>query len=51
MREMFMKRPLLTEEHTLFRDAFRHFVEKEVVPYNDQWEKEGIVARTVAQGR
>ncbi len=40
-----MKRPLLTEEHTLFRDAFRHFVEKEVVPYNDQWEKEGIVAR------
>ncbi len=40
-----MKRTLFTEEHTLFRDTFRHFVEKEIVPYNDQWEKEGIVSR------
>lgn len=40
-----MKRTLFTEEHTLFRDTFRHFVEKEIVPYNDQWEKDGIVSR------
>ena len=40
-----MRRTLFTEDHTLFRDAFRHFIEKEVVPYNDQWEKEGIVSR------
>lgn len=40
-----MRRTLFTEDHTLFRDAFRHFIEKEVVPYNDQWEKEGIVPR------
>lgn len=40
-----MQRTLLTEEHTLFRDAFRHFVEKEIVPYNAQWEKDGIVSR------
>lgn len=40
-----MKRTLFTEEHTMFRDSFRHFVEKEIVPYNDQWEKDGIVSR------
>ncbi len=40
-----MKRTLFTEEHTLFRDTFRHFVEKEIVPYNGQWEKDGIVSR------
>ncbi len=40
-----MKRTIFTEEHTLFRDAFRHFVEKEMVPYNEQWEKDGIVSR------
>ncbi|HJT59476.1 MAG TPA: acyl-CoA dehydrogenase family protein, partial [Ktedonobacteraceae bacterium] len=40
-----MKRTLFSEEHTLFRDSFRQFVEKEMVPYNDQWEKDGIVSR------
>ncbi len=40
-----MQRTLFTEEHTLFRDTFRHFVEKEIVPYNQQWEKDGIVSR------
>lgn len=40
-----MQRTLFTEEHNLFRDTFRHFVEKEIVPYNQQWEKDGIVSR------
>jgi alkylation response protein AidB-like acyl-CoA dehydrogenase len=40
-----MRRTLLTEEHQLFRDSFRHFVEKEMVPHIEQWEKDGIVAR------
>ena len=40
-----MRRTLFTEDHRLFRDAFRHFVEKEVVPYYEQWEKDGIVSR------
>lgn len=40
-----MQRTLFTEEHEMFRSSFRHFVEKEVVPYNDQWEKEGLVSR------
>ncbi len=40
-----MQRMLLTEEHSLFRDTFRHFVEKEMVPSNEQWEKDGVVSR------
>ncbi len=40
-----MRRTIFTEEHMLFRDAFRHFVEKEMVPYNEQWEKDGEVSR------
>ncbi len=40
-----MRRTIFTEEHMLFRDAFRHFVEMEMVPYNEQWEKDGEVSR------
>ncbi|MGZ6210459.1 MAG: acyl-CoA dehydrogenase family protein [Syntrophales bacterium] len=40
-----MKRTLFTEEHNLFRDTFKHFLEKEVVPFYPQWEKDGIVSR------
>lgn len=40
-----MKRMLFNEEHEMFRQAFRRFVEKEVAPYHEQWEKEGMVAR------
>ncbi len=40
-----MKRRWLTEEHQMFRESFRHFVEKAIVPFNAQWEKEGIVSR------
>ena len=40
-----MERTFFTEEHLMFRDAFRRFVEKEVVPYHEQWEKAGIVPR------
>lgn len=40
-----MKRTLFTEDHKLFRDSFRHFVAKEMVPYNAQWEKDGHVSR------
>jgi alkylation response protein AidB-like acyl-CoA dehydrogenase len=36
-----------TEEHELFRESFRHFLETEVVPHFDQWEQEGIVPREV----
>lgn len=40
-----MQRTLFTEEHRLFRDSFRHFVKKEIVPYNDQWERDGLIPR------
>ena len=40
-----MKRTLFNQEHEMFRLAFRRFVEKEVAPYHEQWEKEGMVAR------
>jgi acyl-CoA dehydrogenase len=33
------------EEHRIFRDTFRKFLEKEIVPHVDQWEEEGIVPR------
>jgi acyl-CoA dehydrogenase len=38
-----MKRRIFSEEHNIFRDAFRKFLEKEVVPKHPQWEIDGIV--------
>ena len=40
-----MKRTIFEEEHQLFRETFRQFVEKEMVPHNNFWEQEGIVSR------
>ena len=40
-----MKRKLFNEEHEMFRRTFRHFVETEIVPHNEEWEKQGIVSR------
>jgi alkylation response protein AidB-like acyl-CoA dehydrogenase len=42
-----MKRRLLNQEHLAFRDAFRRFLEAEVLPLHEQWEKDGIVPREV----
>jgi alkylation response protein AidB-like acyl-CoA dehydrogenase len=40
-----MKRPIFESEHEMFRDAFRSFVEREVVPQHPDWEKAGMVTR------
>jgi acyl-CoA dehydrogenase len=40
-----MKRTLFNSDHEMFRDQFRKFVERELVPHYDQWEKEGSVPR------
>jgi hypothetical protein len=32
-----------TQDHLDFRKRLRDFLAKEVTPYADQWEKEGIV--------
>jgi len=34
-----------TEEHEMLRDAFKKFIAKEITPYHDQWEKDGVVPR------
>ena len=38
-------RTLYSEEHDIFRESVRRFVEKEITPHHDQWEKDGIVSR------
>jgi acyl-CoA dehydrogenase len=36
-----------TEEHEMLRDAFKKFIDKELAPYHEQWEKDGIVPREI----
>ncbi len=36
-----------TEEHESFRQSFKDFLQKEVVPHIDKWEKEGTVERFI----
>ena len=33
------------DEHRIFRETFRKFLEKEIIPHVDEWEEEGIVPR------
>ena len=40
-----IERSLFLEEHHIFRETVRRFVEKEIVPHHAQWEKDGIVPR------
>ena len=42
-----MRRTIFEEEHELFRTSFRQFVDKELVPHVDEWERAGIVDRDV----
>src|SRR5512137_18868 len=42
-----MKREIFSEEHEIFREAFRKFLEKEVLPHQEEWEKAGIVSRDI----
>ncbi len=48
-----MERDLFREEHDLFRQAFRQFVDREVVPHQEKWNQAGIVDRSAwrAAGR
>jgi alkylation response protein AidB-like acyl-CoA dehydrogenase len=40
-----VRRDIFDDDHDLFRSAFRQFVDKEIVPYADEWEKAGITDR------
>jgi alkylation response protein AidB-like acyl-CoA dehydrogenase len=40
-----MQNKYLTDEHIMFRDAVRKFIEIEIVPHHEQWEHDGLVSR------
>ncbi len=40
-----MDRNIFNDEHQMFRESVRRFIQKEIAPYHEQWEKEGIVPR------
>ena len=42
-----MRRELFEPEHDLFRDSFRRFLEKEIVPRAEEFERAGIMDRAV----
>src|SRR5699024_4277342 len=41
-----MSRTYLNEEHDMFRKSLQKFLEKEAVPYYDQWEKDKAIPRS-----
>ena len=42
-----MRRDLFESEHDMFRDSFRRFLDKEIVPRAEEFEREGIMDRAV----
>ncbi len=42
-----MRRTLFGDEHELFRDSFRRFLAKHVVPHRDTWDRTGLMDRAV----
>ncbi len=42
-----MSRALFEPEHEAFRESVATFLDKEVVPFHEQWERDGIVDREV----
>ena len=42
-----MSRRHFDEDHDMFRESFRNFLQKEVVPHQDEWRKNGVVSREV----
>ena len=42
-----MSTTYFTEEHNLFRKSLSDFLQKEVVPHIDKWEKTGTIERFI----
>ena len=42
-----MKRNIFNEEHEMFQEAVRRFVAREIAPFHEAWEHEGIVPREI----
>src|ERR1700684_4729940 len=40
-----IERNLFREEHDIFRESVRRFVEREIVPFHARWEEDGVVPR------
>ena len=40
-----IERKIFNQDHDMWRETVRKFIEKEIVPFHDQWEKDGIVPR------
>jgi len=40
-----MYKNLYRKEHRVFRERFKSFLLKEIIPFYDQWEKEGIIPK------
>jgi len=42
-----MKHLYLSEEHEIFRQSLRKFLEKEAIPYYEKWEEERLIPRSL----
>src|SRR5580658_5862888 len=42
-----MRRTLFAEEHDLFRESFRRFVARHIVPHREAWDRSGLMDRAV----
>ena len=42
-----MERTIFEDEHEMFRRAYRAFLDREMVPRADEWDRAGIVSRDV----
>jgi alkylation response protein AidB-like acyl-CoA dehydrogenase len=42
-----MRRTILDEEHEMFRESFRTFIDREIAPHFERWEEAGIVDRSL----
>lgn len=43
----FFERTIFNDDHDQFRKTFRNWLDKEVVPNHEQWEKDGITPRSL----
>ena len=44
---MRIKRKIFDNDHEMFRDSFRKFLQQEVIPNQEKWEEEGITPREI----
>lgn len=42
-----LKRTIFSEEHDIFRDQFRKWLEAEAIPFHEEWEKAGQVPKEI----